>query len=150
MIAIPYEDRVHLMVDRTDDPKPDAPRRMEILNGADRRRRWSDGEKARIVAETLAPGAVVAQIARRYDVRAQQIHGWRKDAREGRLVLPIDRALTFAPVVVDESAASSKATRLRCNAPVIEVEADFIVARIRDGADIALVEAVVRALKAGA
>jgi hypothetical protein len=34
-------------------------RRVEVLTGPARRRRWSAAEKARIVAETLVPGASV-------------------------------------------------------------------------------------------
>jgi transposase-like protein len=30
--------------------------RVEVLEGAERRRRWSNDEKMRIVAETLQPG----------------------------------------------------------------------------------------------
>ena len=36
--------------------------------GVERRRRWSRDEKARIVEETLAPGAVVSEVARRHGV----------------------------------------------------------------------------------
>jgi transposase len=39
--------------------------RVEIVTGKERRRRWSDEEKARLVAETFIPGAVVAHVARR-------------------------------------------------------------------------------------
>ena len=31
--------------------------RVEVLNGVERRRRWSHDDKMRIVEETLAPGA---------------------------------------------------------------------------------------------
>ena len=39
-------------------------RRVEVLTGTERRRRWSDEEKAAIVAESLAEGAVVSEVAR--------------------------------------------------------------------------------------
>src|ERR1700759_3054549 len=45
------------MFDANDDAKAQC-RRVEILTGPSRRRRWSAEEKARIVEETLAPGAV--------------------------------------------------------------------------------------------
>lgn len=35
---------------------------MEIITGAERRRRWRDEDKLRIVAEAKAPGAVFALI----------------------------------------------------------------------------------------
>ncbi|WP_090571697.1 transposase [Belnapia rosea] len=53
------------MVDISDDAKDGGYRRVEVLTAPGRRRKWSDDDKARIVAETLEPGAVVAEIARR-------------------------------------------------------------------------------------
>jgi transposase len=37
--------------------------RVEVLGGVERRRRWSRDDKMRIIEETLAPGAVVTEIA---------------------------------------------------------------------------------------
>ena len=42
-------------------------RRLEVINGALGRRRWSPEAKARIVAESLAPGVAVSEVARRGD-----------------------------------------------------------------------------------
>jgi hypothetical protein len=42
--------------------------RVEVLGGVGRRRRWSRDDKMRIIEETLAPGAVVTEIARRHGV----------------------------------------------------------------------------------
>lgn len=123
-----------------------------------RRRRWSDEEKARIVTESFAPGAVVAEVARRHDARAQQVHGWRRDAREGRLVLPAEErpneSASFVPVVIappeQHPAATCAARPPRASkpaAPMIEIEAKGVVVRVRDGADVLLVEAVLRVLR---
>ena len=77
--------------------------KVEVLPVVGGRRRWPDEVKARIVAETLEPGATVRGVARRYDVHSNQLTGWRRLARDGRLVLPApDTALAFAPVVVRE------------------------------------------------
>lgn len=46
-----------------------------------RRRSWSDNEKRRIVAETLCPGASVADIARRHGMNANLLFNWRRTAR---------------------------------------------------------------------
>jgi len=40
--------------------------RLEILEGPTGRRAWSAEVKGRIVAETLMPGAKVAEVARRH------------------------------------------------------------------------------------
>ena len=54
--------------------------RMELLTGPIRRRRWSAEEKARIVAETLLPGARVSEVARRWQLHPQQLFGLVGDA----------------------------------------------------------------------
>ena len=42
--------------------------RFEVITGAVRRRRWSAEQKRAIVAKSLAPGAVVTEIARRAEI----------------------------------------------------------------------------------
>src|SRR5271165_5629499 len=69
------------MFDVNDDAKGGF-RRIEILTGPGRRRRWSAEEKARIVEETLVPGARVSEVARRWQVCSQQVFGWRRTARK--------------------------------------------------------------------
>lgn len=62
--------------DHSDVTTPVGPRRVEFLTGPERRRRWSDETKIAIVAEALADGVVVSEVARRYDVRPSQLFGW--------------------------------------------------------------------------
>ena len=57
-------------------------RRVEVLTGPGRRRRWSAEEKARVVAETLLPGARVSEVARRWQICSQQVFGWRRATRQ--------------------------------------------------------------------
>lgn len=45
------------------------------------RRFWPDEEKQRIVAQAMAPGVSVAQVARRYDLNANQVFNWARDPR---------------------------------------------------------------------
>ena len=54
--------------------------RAEIL-GVERRRVWSADDKARLVAETLVPGARVSEVARRNDVASSLLFAWRRRAR---------------------------------------------------------------------
>ena len=46
------------------------------------RRRWSDAEKRRIVAESYPPGVSVSVVARRNDVNANLLFNWRRRFRE--------------------------------------------------------------------
>lgn len=55
--------------------------RVEVLDGLERRRRWSHDDKARIVEETLVPGAKVTDVARRNGVAASVVFSWRRQAR---------------------------------------------------------------------
>jgi transposase len=52
-----------------------------VITGAERRRRWSEEQKRAIVAESLAPGAVISEVARRADIGPGQIYRWRKEFR---------------------------------------------------------------------
>jgi transposase len=69
--------------------------RVEVLGGSERRRRWSQDDKARIVEETLAPGAKVTEVARRNGVAASVVFTWRRQARTAQRVVPC-----FAPVQI--------------------------------------------------
>lgn len=52
--------------------------RMEILTGVERRRDWSDEEKLSILQEAADPDARIADVARRHDIKPQQIYTWRR------------------------------------------------------------------------
>src|SRR5246127_5751772 len=53
--------------------------RLEIITGPERRRSWSEDQKRTIVAAAFAPGAIVADVARRAAVCAGQIYRWRQE-----------------------------------------------------------------------
>jgi transposase-like protein len=55
---------------------------VEVMLAREPRRRWSEAAKARILDEALAPGAVVAEVARRHRVSSSLIFTWR--SRMGR------------------------------------------------------------------
>ena len=61
----------------TDAIRDEPFRRIEVITGVERRRRWSEQDKARIVAESLKPGVIVAEVARRHGIHHNQLYGWR-------------------------------------------------------------------------
>jgi transposase len=69
--------------------------RVEVLGGVERRRRWSQDDKTRIVEETLVPGAKVTDVARRNGVAASLVFTWR---RQARTVEKAEPCFAFAPV----------------------------------------------------
>lgn len=132
--------------DRSDDRKSVSPRRIELYNGDFGRRRWADELKARIVMESLVPGAVVTQVAQRHGCRAQQIHEWRRLARTGCLALPapVDfggAAPAFVPVIADVAASAASACA------DLEVEIAGATVRVRGRPSIAALADVFTALR---
>ena len=53
------------------------------------RRRWSEAEKRRIVAESYQPGVSVSVVARRNDVNANLVFTWRRRFRERGGFVPV-------------------------------------------------------------
>ncbi|MGG5890097.1 IS66-like element accessory protein TnpA [Falsiroseomonas sp. HC035] len=94
-----------------------------------RRRKWSDDDKARIVAETLEPGAVVAEVARRWHVCSQQVFTWRREMRAGAAA-----RLDFVPIVAEAPAAIPEpAAALASTLPAVEVRLAGAVLRVEPG-----------------
>jgi len=111
--------------------------------------RWLDA-KAEVILEALAPGATVSEVARRHDLRPQQVFGWLREARKA--------AAAFVPVVIEPeapaapiskpAAAIAKKRRKPKAGGDIEIEIDGVV-RISRGAEARTVAAVIQAVKAG-
>ena len=124
--------------------------RVELLTGPVRRRRWSAEEKARIVSETLLPGARVSEVARRWQLHPQQLFGWRRDARveEGAGYQAVSGGMTpsFAPIVVSANVGvpPGRGDAMRSS---IEVELAGAVVRVAAGVEDELLTAVLRAVR---
>ena len=58
---------------------------IDILNGPERRRRWTAAEKVAIVNQTYEPGVTVSLVARRHGIAPNQLFHWRKLAAQGAL-----------------------------------------------------------------
>ena len=85
----------------------------------------------------------VSEVARRHEISAQHLHQWRRAARTGKLVLPLDDEMAFAAVVVNGAANEG-----RRSCAGVEVEIQGAVVRVHADTDLRLMAAVVLALKA--
>jgi transposase len=151
------------MIDPEDDPKTSR-RRIELLIGDPQRRDWTPAEKGRIVAESLAPGACISEVARRYDLRPQQLFKWRHEAKKGLLVLPdLGSAMTsgeqspaFVPVVMDGDGASSSplpqapVKNKRAASQTVEINLSGAIVRVVAGIEMDFLTDVLRAVRASA
>ena len=94
---------------------------VTVLRGPERRRRWTSAEKLRIVAESLAPGTRVSEVARRHDIHPNLLHLWRRQARAGALS-NADDGCGFAPVAISAVEGAVYPSRTTVGeGPVIEV-----------------------------
>src|SRR5579859_524735 len=84
------------------------PRRIEVITGGERRRRWSIEEKREIVAESLGPDVRPSEIIRKYGITSGQLYAWRQQLTR-RVVEPSVRvSASFARV---EAASGEEAVR---------------------------------------
>lgn len=136
-------------------------RRLEVITETGRRRWFSKDDKARIVEGTSVPGPVVSEIAWRHGLSPQRAFTWRRQAR--RLPTPMADDPPFVPAVVDAMApvavagqerkrarrkAKPDVRARRCDVGGIEIKAEGATIRVSRGADVAMIAAIVRALKA--
>ena len=128
------------MVDPMLEP-PRPVRRLEVITGTGGRRRWSADEKARILEEAMAPGAVVSEVARRNGMSPQHLFTWRRQARREADNHP----LAFTPVVV--SPDTLQPTPAAGREAIIEIVVEGVVIRVPSGVDEATLALVLHTLK---
>ena len=129
---------------RLDVPREGYAGRLEVIEGPTGRRRRSDGEKARIAAESLMPGVRVTEVARRHGTTRWQVYDWRKRLRDGRLAVPesVASAPGFAALVIEEPPRPKRATAS------IEVVVGDVVIRAAPGVEGEHLSRVIRAVRA--
>lgn len=149
-------------------------RRIELITGTERRRRWSDTDKARIVVESFAPGANVSELARRNGLSPQQLFAWRREARSlfqdvdnkdaagaapapqpprqparARSPEPGDEGLSFVPMMI-ASASPPSPPEFPPPPPspgTIEIVIGDAVVRVSGQVDMVLLATVLRAVR---
>src|SRR3712207_5229897 len=110
---------------RTNGTNADSFRRAELITGVSGRRRWSDEDKARIVAESLDPATTASAVARRHGLDASQLFVWRQQLAASAA----HDAPGFVPVLLaeDDPAPTAMAGRM-------EIALGSVVVRV--GADV--------------
>jgi transposase len=115
-------------------------RRVEVLSGDERRRRWSAAEKAAIVAESFAPGAVSSAVALRHGLHRNQLYAWRRELRSAVVADTRVPAPEFVPIVAQGHVAAGSAA--------IEIAIGDMVLRASPGVDLGFLGEIIRVLKA--
>ena len=107
-------------------------RRIEVITGAVRRRRWTADEKARILMESLVPGARVSDVARRHNLNRGLLQAWRRQAMGAKRLS--EPAAAFVPICCSDDVASAPATLAtakEASAPPGVIEIELGRARVR-------------------
>ena len=86
-----------------------------------KRRKWSDEEKIRIVAQTRVPGVSVPEVAHRYDLNTNMIFKWIRDPRYSAGSDNEPEALSFLPVEVPQNSFPAE----RAHEPLCVWSVDF-------------------------
>ena len=138
-------------------------RRIEVITGQSRRRRWTAEEKARIVAESFEADANISEVARRNGVARGLLTAWRRQfATAAR-----GKAPSFVPVRVNvedsrrgtagepDRLASAQTRLLEKASPpakrcaVIEIEVSGARVRVEPGVELTTLSTVLSALRGG-
>jgi len=122
---------------------------METNEKVVKKRMRSKLERRQIVEETFRPGASVARVARAHDVNANQVFGWRKLYREGRLDVEQSSA-KLLPVRISDGIQKHRSTSRRESRPttpgIIDIDLGHARIRIEGAADPDCVRAAVESL----
>ena len=132
---------------------------IEVVKRTRGYRRWPDEVKARIVAESFQSGVRVVDVARRHDLAAHQLSDWRRQARQGKLVLSADAMAdvssdalpAFVPVSVEPEDDAPSAEADGGTGGVITIEiGDDVVLRVPGDVPAERAAAMARALRGAA
>lgn len=114
---------------------------VTVISGVERRRSWTAEQKLALVQEAFSPGACVADVARRADIRTNQLYRWRE-----RLMAEARECEGFAPVVLAQGVGGDGGGSSRDGCVMI-VEVGSAVVRITSAASASMVAAALRALR---
>ncbi|WP_439369410.1 IS66-like element accessory protein TnpA [Bradyrhizobium sp. DASA03120] len=138
----------------------DSYRRVEVITGERRRRRWTGEEKARIAAESFEEGANISEVARRNGVSRGLLTVWRRQVAAA----VAGKAPSFVPIQIgaesdgetageSERSSPSQTRPFEIAAPpakacgVIEIELSGVRIRVEPGVELATLSTVLSALR---
>ena len=112
----------------------DTLRRIEVITGTGRRRRWDAETKGRLVAESFEPGCSVSEVARRHDISPSLLFLWRRQAAEAtkNAESNVRGGPAFVPMVVSGDTPAAPVVNEAC---VVEVELGDVRIRIKGPVD---------------
>jgi transposase len=143
----------------------DSYRRIEVITGRRRRRRWRAEEKALIIAESFETDINISEVARRHGVARGLLTAWRRQfATAARSKLP-----SFVPVQIDAVESSGGAVSEADHAlpaqtgllekalpvlpvmprGIIEIEVSGARVRVESGVELTALCTVLSALRGG-
>ena len=111
-----------------------------LITGPERRRRWSEDQKLTVLSAAFAPGARVAEVARRADVCTSLIYRWRRD-------FAAEAPAGFAPAVLTDGRVGRRREASGSTAAIIVDMACGDRVTIQSGAEAATIAATLRALR---
>jgi transposase len=120
----------------------DSFRRLEVITGVGRRRRWSLEDKARIVAESLDPATTASAVARRYGLHMGQLFSWRQQLQRRAASPETMEGPAFVPVLLAEDGAAPAGTVGR-----MEIALGPVVVRVGADVDAAALRRVLEAVR---
>jgi transposase len=121
----------------TTTTRADGFRRIEVITGVGRRRRWSDEDKARVVAESLDPATTASAVARRHGLHVSQLFAWRQRLQRSASSAAAIGGPAFVPVLLTEAADADAPTEaagrmeIALGPAVVRVGADVDAAALR-------------------
>jgi transposase len=120
---------------RTTAANGDGFRRIEVITGVGRRRRWTAEDKARIVAESLDPATTASAVARRYGLHTSQLFAWRRQLHRCPSSPAASGGPAFVPVLLaeDDRAPAEAGGRMEIvlGPAVVRVAGDVDAAALR-------------------
>lgn len=118
--------------------------RIDRIAGPTGRRRWPVEVKGRLVAESYRTELSISEFARRQGLIPAQLFAWRRDAKTGKLAVPVEEGEDFfAPLIMGDAVDSSAPNVM---AGMIELQAGRVVIRFAVDTPAARIAEIARAL----